>query len=192
MFFTIPIDISITEDGMVRAESGLSEQRMDKAVFEALYRETAHMLWAYIRRASGEAALADDIFQETFLRLLRAGLPQLDPKQMRAYLYRTATSVLTDHWRRARRMRYLNIEALIGEQAAEESSPGGDVMRFYRQLKPREQALLWLAYVEGFDHSEIAQALQLREGSVRVLLFRARRKMAGILTKEGFGPREGS
>ena len=47
--------------------------------------------------------------------------------------------------------------------------------------------MLWLAYVEGFDHSEIAAALGISEGSVRVLLFRARRKMATLLTEAGFG-----
>jgi RNA polymerase sigma-70 factor (ECF subfamily) len=42
---------------------------------------------------------------------------------------------------------------------------------------------LWLAYFEGFDHGEIAAALGLREKSVRVLLFRARRKLALILKR---------
>jgi RNA polymerase sigma-70 factor (ECF subfamily) len=60
-----------------------------------------------------------------------------------------------------------------------------DLMRIFERLKPREQALLWLAYVEGFDHGEIALALQLRENSIRVLLFRARKKFASLLTREG-------
>jgi DNA-directed RNA polymerase specialized sigma24 family protein len=47
-----------------------------------------------------------------------------------------------------------------------------------------------LAYVEGFDHREIAAALQLRERSVKVLLFRARKKLAGILSEHGLGPKE--
>ena len=58
------------------------------------------------------------------------------------------------------------------------------------QLEPQQQALLWLAYVEGFDHREIASTLQLREKSVRVLLYRARKRMAGILRTHGFGPPE--
>ena len=47
--------------------------------------------------------------------------------------------------------------------------------------------MLWLAYVEGFSHNEVAEALSLSEKSVRVLLFRARKKLAGILTKKGIG-----
>ncbi len=50
-----------------------------------------------------------------------------------------------------------------------------------RQLKPRERELLWLAYVEGMNHDEIAAATGLRPLSIRILLFRARRKAAQLL-----------
>jgi RNA polymerase sigma-70 factor (ECF subfamily) len=56
-------------------------------------------------------------------------------------------------------------------------------MGVFAQLKPQEQSLLWLAYVEGFDHREIASTLQLKEGSIRVLLFRARKRLADMLVK---------
>jgi DNA-directed RNA polymerase specialized sigma24 family protein len=48
--------------------------------------------------------------------------------------------------------------------------------------------LLWLAYVEGFDHREIAAAKGVAEKSVRVLLFRARKALAAILSRAGLGP----
>ena len=64
-------------------------------------------------------------------------------------------------------------------------------MRVFDQLKTQEQTLLWLAYVEGFDHREIAVALDLKEKSVRVLLFRARKKLAGMLSEQHLGPGEG-
>jgi RNA polymerase sigma-70 factor (ECF subfamily) len=69
--------------------------------------------------------------------------------------------------------------------------PGGDAMRVFQQLKTHEQTLLWLAYVEEFDNREIALALELNEKSVRVLLFRARKKLAGMLGKLSIGPTEG-
>jgi RNA polymerase sigma-70 factor (ECF subfamily) len=50
-----------------------------------------------------------------------------------------------------------------------------------RALKPRERELLWLAYVEGMNHAEVAAATGLRVISVRMLLFRARRKAAELL-----------
>ena len=45
------------------------------------------------------------------------------------------------------------------------------------RLPPRDRALLWLAHVEGYDHREIAKVLGLQERSVRVILFRARKKL---------------
>lgn len=173
------------------AESPSRSQRMDEAAFHAFYRETAPMLWRYIRRASGDAALADDILQEAFYRFLRANLPVTEMVQMKAYLYRTANSLLADHWRRVKRERRWSLANWFGGEPAANAESGSDAMAMFAQLKPQEQSLLWLAYVEGFDHREIASALQLREGSVRVLLFRARKRLAGMLKKQGLGPGEG-
>ena len=172
------------------AESRPVQQWMDEAAFRSFYQETAPKLRAYIRRASGDAALADDILQETFYRFLRVELPELGNLQRKAYLYRTASSLLADHWRRKKRERRWNLLELFGGASREDAKGQGDAMHFFLQLKPQEQTLLWLAYVEGFDHREVASALQLKEKSVRVLLFRVRKKLAAILSREGFGGRE--
>jgi len=54
--------------------------------------------------------------------------------------------------------------------------------RVFGELKPQQRQMLWLSYVEGADHREIAAATGVREGSVRVLLHRARKKLASLLT----------
>ena len=60
-----------------------------------------------------------------------------------------------------------------------------DLDRAMRQLTARERALLWLAYAEGSSHREIAAAVGVKLASVKLLLFRARRKLACSLTKQG-------
>ena len=183
--------LSIAVDNTTAIEDGCtSDAPMDKASFLALYEETAPRLLAYIRRACGDAALADDILQETFCKLLRMPLPQLEQHQLKAYVYRTATSLLTDHWRRAQRERRWSFLTRFEEQAPPTHDLSPDVQQLFRTLKPQQQALLWLAYVEGFDHLEIAATLQLGERSVRVLLFRARKRLARILFQHGLGPQE--
>jgi RNA polymerase sigma-70 factor, ECF subfamily len=173
-------------------ESVPMHQRMDEAAFRAFYGDTAPKLRSYLRRASGNAALADDILQETFLRFLRADLPVMERLPMKAYLYRTASSVLVDHWRKLKRERRWSLESFFGGgsgKSVENAGQGSDTLRLFASLKPAEQMLLWLAYVEGLDHSEVALAMQVKEKSVRVLLFRARKKLAGLLTERGIGPR---
>jgi RNA polymerase sigma-70 factor (ECF subfamily) len=48
-------------------------------------------------------------------------------------------------------------------------------------LSRREQQLLWLVYAEGFSHREVASIMKLSQASVRVLTFRARKKLQRIL-----------
>jgi RNA polymerase sigma-70 factor (ECF subfamily) len=49
------------------------------------------------------------------------------------------------------------------------------------QLKPRQRDALWLAYAEGSSHEEIAQELGVKVSSIKLILFRARRKLAGLM-----------
>jgi RNA polymerase sigma-70 factor (ECF subfamily) len=56
------------------------------------------------------------------------------------------------------------------------------------KLSPRDRQMLWLAYVEGASHQEVAKALGLRTASVRSMLFRARQRLAGQLQARGLHP----
>ena len=53
------------------------------------------------------------------------------------------------------------------------------------RMRPRDRQLLWLAYAEGYSHHEIAQITGLGSASIRILLFRARRKMAQLIRSGG-------
>jgi RNA polymerase sigma-70 factor (ECF subfamily) len=48
-------------------------------------------------------------------------------------------------------------------------------------MRPRDRQLLWLAHAEGYSHREIAQITGLAGASIRLILFRARRKIARLL-----------
>ena len=56
-----------------------------------------------------------------------------------------------------------------------------DLLRAMSQLKDRERAILWLAYAEGESHRDIADVFGLEVGSLKTMLFRARRKAAEFL-----------
>src|SRR5215469_16536174 len=75
---------------------------MDNERFAAFYERSARPLWAYLARVSGNAALADDLLQESFLRFLCADHPNDGEVSARRYLFRIATNLMRDHWRRPR------------------------------------------------------------------------------------------
>jgi RNA polymerase sigma-70 factor (ECF subfamily) len=124
--------------------------------------------------------------QESYLRFLCAAHPTDGDVARRRYLFRIATNLLRDHWRRPRST---SIEEIPEEtfRAADESAPAdtkamlGPAMTL---LRPRDRQLLWLAYAEGYSHREIAEVTGLASASIRLLLFRARRKIAALLREQ--------
>lgn len=162
---------------------------MDEAKFEAFYRKTARPIWSYIFRMTGDAATADDLLQKTFFRFLRSNPAIVNDDHLRHYVFKTATNLVFDHFREIKRHRQslADMPAPV-ESRSDRDALRHDMMRVFAELKPQERALLWLAHVEGSSHEEIADALGLKEKSVRVLLFRARKRLAGILTKHGLAP----
>jgi RNA polymerase sigma-70 factor (ECF subfamily) len=162
-----------------------------QAEFEDFYRETARSLSGYLGRICGDRALAEDLLQETYLRFCRARVPA-SRGDWKAYLYRIGTNLAADWWRHAGRWEAKSVpEDLAGVDSRDGESDAirrRELDRAFGELKPRERALLWLAYVEGSDHREIAKALDLSRASVKVLLFRARRRLAAALERRGIGP----
>ena len=162
---------------------------MDEETFRAFYERTARGVWAYLARITGDRQMADDLLQETFYRFLRAAATHDSEEHRRNSLYRIATNLARD----VRRRNLLRPTFLAGEDiervsAGDEAGATERITDFTRamaRLKPRERAMLWLAYAEGNSHREIAEVLGLRPASLKILLFRARRKLAHLLGHSG-------
>ena len=156
------------------AREAAAEQafHMDEQSFRVFCEKTSRPLWSYLLRISGNAALAEDLMQESYYRFLRADLKLDDEAYQKNYLFRIATNLTRDHWRRQPRKDALAAVPGWKMRADERVQQSSDLGRMLDQLKPREREILWLAYVEGSSHKEIAKALGLRAGSIRLLLFR--------------------
>lgn len=177
-------------------ESSASETReaarleTTEAAFRLLYERSAPRILAYLLRVSGERALAEDLLQETYCRFLLSKVPEMSEAQQQSYLYRIATNLLHDRWRHHR-------ETGMPENLPEPTSGSPQLERqlglrqAFQHLKLRERQLLWLAYVEGSNHKEIAEVTGLRHKSVRLLLLRARRKLVDLI-RGGTSARENS
>jgi RNA polymerase sigma-70 factor (ECF subfamily) len=160
--------------------------RMDEAAFQAFYEKTAPALWSYLRRVSGDRGAADDLLQESYLRFLRAPLAPTEEAHRKNYLFRIATNLLRDRFRTGRRFFVPLPELSSGERMGHDVELQFDIGRILAELKLRERSLLWLAYVEGYQHEEIAAMLRCKVASVRPMLFRARQRLAGLLRAKGW------
>ena len=147
--------------------------------FADFYLATERSLRAYARRCVAGSGMADDLVQEAYVRLLTSSKANLPPAERKLYLFRIATNLIRNHWSRGARWEHLE-EAIEGEYGPRTShDPNSlDVRRALHQMPPKYRSLLWLAYVEEYDHREIADILGLSRLSIKVLLSRARKKMA--------------
>ena len=163
------------------APSGVAP--MDNEAFTAFYERSARPLWAYLARVSGDPALADDLLQESFIRFLTADHPNDGEVSQRRYLFRIATNLLRDYWRRpaSAPLEELPPELLRVPDSTAAFEGRALLGPALQAMRPRDRQLLWLAYAEGYSHHEIAAITGLASASIRLLLFRARRRIAGLL-----------
>jgi len=170
------------------ATAAVDALQMDEDTFRAFYDRTARQVWAYLARITGDRTLADDLLQESYYRFLRAGRGFTSDAHRRNYLFRIATNLAHDRHRRA--------HGTVSVPMPAENEPGAladhrdvaadaerrtDLARAMARLKPREREMLWLAYAHGSSHEEIAASLGLRKSSIKIMLFRARRRLAAAL-----------
>jgi len=171
----------------------LSEDRKGRDSFQEFYERVAPGLRGYLCRICRNAALADDIFQESFLKFLRTVQWNMHERQQQAFIYKIATRLFIDDARR-RKPEPLDPVEKSGKAGSAATSPGEclepDMKKTFNSFAPRDRSLLWLAYVQGYSHGEIAEMMGLKSKSIKVLLFRLRGSFAAELRSKGYGPEE--
>jgi RNA polymerase sigma-70 factor (ECF subfamily) len=173
--------------GVAAAHETAGALVMDEDAFRLFYDRTARPVWGYLARITGDPRAADDLLQETYYRFLRSHAAHESDDHRRIDLFRIATNLARDLHRRPR------IDSVRMDDALETADPGTigdgashvadrlDLSRAMARLKPRDRSMLWLAYANGSTHEEIAGILGLRVGSIKLMLFRARRRLAALL-----------
>jgi RNA polymerase sigma-70 factor, ECF subfamily len=153
---------------------------LDEAAFLAFYARTAGPLMGYLMRLTGERAAAEDLLQDAYLRFLTAQrIPDADDHR-RHLLFRIATNLARDRFRRAR-TESTHAPDASSAAAAAPAEDAIDLWAAIARVSPRDRELLLLAYVEGFSHAEIATITGLMRASLKPLLFRARKRLARAL-----------
>jgi RNA polymerase sigma-70 factor (ECF subfamily) len=146
---------------------------------DALFRRVYPQLFRYLHRLTGNPDTADDLAQESFVRLVSRPLPEEEAKP---WLFRVATNLFLDGARTARRRE--RILSVVPFEPAALPRPDEEVEHAERVRQVREtldrlperDRVILLMRAEGFRYEEIARAVGVAPGSIGTLLARATRR----------------
>ena len=160
-------------------------RRGDLGAFERVFRDHWRRLLGVARRMLGDQADAEDAVQTTFIRLHRSIGRYRGEAALGSYLMRILINVCHDTLRaRKRRLDLRPAEPAPG--------PGPDLRLQLEEailsLPERMRACFVLYAVEGFPQKEIAEMLQIREGTVKAQIFQAKERLRALLADEEDSP----
>lgn len=163
----------------------LSLREGDPRAFEALFERWARPLLRYLERMVRDRGMAEELVQETFLRVYRARERYAPEARFSTWLYRIATNLALNELRRPRFREPHDPLDAPGARVPRAGSPPPDelaharrrvsaVERAFAALPERQGAALWLVSVEGQSYAEVAASLDVTESAVKALVHRAR------------------
>ena len=153
--------------------------------FEGLYRRHVARVYALCRRLAGEAVLAEDLTQETFVRAWQGLASFRGESAFSTWLHRVAVNVVLAHLRRsASRPAWVDLDEATGVETILQFRPGEtlDLERAVARLPLRARTVLVLHDVEGYRHDEIATLAGMAVGTSKAQLHRARRLLREALS----------
>jgi len=169
----------------------------DPVAFRTLVERHAGRLARLAERIAGSRAEAEEIVQDTFLRLWRGAADWQPRAQPGTWLWRVATNLAID---RRRRLRPVDIDSVPepadpapdGEALAASAEVADAVRAALAELPARQRAALTLCHYEGMTMAQAATILETTEGAVESLLIRARaglRARLAVVAEDVMGPR---
>jgi len=155
--------------------------------WEEIVREHSARVYRLAYRLTGNRHDAEDLTQETFVRVFRS-LDSYVPGTFEGWLHRITTNLFLDMARRRKRIRmdstgdetaYWPSSDPFGspERAFEHGNLDSDVQRALDELPPEYRAAVVLCDIEGLSYEEIAVTLGIKLGTVRSRIHRGRARL---------------
>lgn len=158
----------------------------DVGAFEELYRRHQPLVLRRLTRLCGNAAVAEELAQETFLRAAQR-IGTSGELHFRAWILRIGTNIGIDHLRALKRTPAQSLDDMVKvtpaagtvtvvdtEAQVEMRETGRFVASVLERLNPRHRQVLIMREMEGLDYRSIAERLNVSCSAVETLLFRAR------------------
>ena len=164
----------------------------DRDAMTALIRDYKDGLTFFLCGFTGDLTVAEELAQETFVRLYVKRPRFSGRSRFRTWLYGMGRNIAREYVRRARRTEPLPEGWDAPDEAADpalayfRTERDRAVHRAMARLKPDYRQVLWLSYFEELDRKEIAAILKKSVNSVDALLHRAKKALRAEWEKEGF------
>jgi len=153
----------------------------DEAALAALIDRYAAGVHAYLLRHSGNREDADDLLQETWVRIARSAKSFDSARRFRSWLYGIATNLARDWFRRrlTKERALRTLAARPDTVPAADAVDRGELRARIAQLPENLRAVLLLRYYEGMSEAEMAESLEIPRGTVKSRLHAALRELRG-------------
>lgn len=156
-------------------------QRGEDAAFEELFSVYQDRVYSIALRYTGNPAVAKDLAQDTFLKLMSKIQQYRGEASFESWLYRMVANTCLDHGRRGKRLVPVVEEFLDAFRAPGRGALDGllraeqeeQVQQVVSRLAPEQRMVVILRYTEGLSYEEIAEALDISQGTVASRLNRA-------------------
>ena len=120
---------------------------------------------------------ADDVVQNTFIKLLKCKKQFEDDEHVRNWLLRVAVNECNSIWNSSWRKKVVSLEESREEEPAFSTSEKSELYDLVMKLSPKYRQVVYLYYYEEFSVKEVAEVLRISETAVQTRLQRARQKL---------------
>lgn len=176
-----------TKDQMLLEQA----RQYDSQALAEIYDLYSLSIYHYLYRFVGEAHTAEDLTSEVFLKLIRALDTARAPRdQLQGWLYRVARNLAVDWYRKRGKQEPLSLrEDLVptGESplaGLEKEQDRQQLREALLELTPDQQQVLLLRFAQELKIGEVAQMMGKSEGAVKLLQYRATRRLQKLLDRE--------
>jgi RNA polymerase sigma factor (sigma-70 family) len=156
---------------------------------EELYDLLKGRLMGVCLRYNRDQDEANDVFQETMIRVFRNTQQAKNVNNLMAWVTRIASNVAIDVHKRKRTEIMVNIEeSEVGELTSNEidiieTMKVKEILQLLGHLPPNYRLVFNLYIIDGYTHKEISDQLEIAESTSRVILTRAKRRLGELLKK---------
>ncbi|MBN1481097.1 RNA polymerase sigma factor [candidate division KSB1 bacterium] len=173
---------------MSKGNAECKSNDINGADFKALFHQNEAALFRYIRYLAGSSRHAEDIYQETWLRVVGYLRKGKRIQNFKGFLFTVATNIYRDELQRLRIRRFFLGTSLDEKDVADElwvsteTSPDqeelNEILEYsLSHLSGKQRSMFCLRFIEGFKISEISQIMKCAEGTVKATLYKAVQKL---------------